>query len=65
MISFEIFAKKIVKDVAYKLQNFYVNVHMFYTRISQARLSQVVRMIGSENAEACAKRQAVALTLLE
>jgi hypothetical protein len=51
--------KKIVKDGASQFQNFRVNFHKVHAllsmRLSQARLSQVLRKMGSENVHRCAQ----------
>jgi hypothetical protein len=58
-ILFKMLTKKFVKDSASQFQNFRVNFHTFHalfsTRLSQARLSQVLRKMVSENAHGCAQ----------
>jgi hypothetical protein len=48
-----------VKGDASQFQNFHVNFNKFHaqfsTRLSQSRLSQVLRKMGSENAHGCAQ----------
>jgi hypothetical protein len=57
MILLKVLTKKFVKDSVSKSQNFHVNFHKFHallsTRLSQARLSQVLHKMGSENALVC------------
>jgi hypothetical protein len=58
-ILFKMLTKKFVKDSASQFQTSPMNFHtfraLFSARLSQARLSQVSRKIGSENAHGCAQ----------
>jgi hypothetical protein len=59
MILFKVLAKKFVKDSISQFRNFHVNFHRFHplfsTRLSQTRLSQVLRKMGFVNAYMCAQ----------
>jgi hypothetical protein len=59
MILFKVLTKKLEKDGDSQFQNFRVNFHKFHavfpTRLSQARPSQVLRKMFSENAHGCAQ----------
>jgi hypothetical protein len=52
-----VLTKKLVKVDSSQFQNFHENFHKFhafsYTRLLQARLSQVLLKMGSENAHGC------------
>jgi hypothetical protein len=70
MILFKVLTKKFVKDSATQFQNFHVNFHklhsLFSKRLSQARLSQVLRNVGSELTGAHkTQKMASSLTSLE
>jgi hypothetical protein len=58
-ILFKMLTKKFLKDGDSQFQNFRVNFHKFHalfcTRLSQTRLSQVLRKMDSENAHGCAQ----------
>jgi hypothetical protein len=54
---FKVLTKKSLKDGASQFQNFCVNFHKFHTpfsmRLSQAKLSQILCKMVSENAHRC------------